>query len=333
MSKTEFYPEWIEKYHVDTLGLSECIERWDYLYQKQKGQIYLCRPWPGITVWANKVFMETLPCETAGMRYPFVKLNYCIRGRCEVLLENGKYIYLSAGMLSIDRNQVKGMFRYPTREYEGLEIVFNLAELEKSPLTILDELGVGAGRLQDFTESDCGSFISGVSAKWDMLAKSLTGSLETAEGRIEDYRFYSLELLYLLTAGHLKPVKKAYVTSGQRRIADEAEKCICRDLQMVYTVEQLALRAGVSPSSLKKYFAMIYGCPISEYTRRKRMEYACALLKDTDQSIADIAEQAGYSHQGKFGAAFKKCIGQSPLEYRRGNRIWKQETNTGGKRQ
>ena len=44
------------------------------------------------------------------------------------------------------------MFRYPTREYEGLEIVFNLAELEKSPLTILDELGVGAGRLQDFTE-------------------------------------------------------------------------------------------------------------------------------------------------------------------------------------
>lgn len=173
MSKTEFYHEWIEKYHVNTLGLSECIERWDYLYQKQKGQIYLCRPWPGITVWANKVFMETLPCETAGMRYPF---------------------------------------------------------------------------------------------------------------------------LYLLAAGHLKPVKKAYVTSGQKRIADETEKCICRNLQTAYTVEQLALQAGVSASSLKKYFAMVYGCPISEYIRRKRMEYACALLKDTDQSIADIAEQAGYAH-------------------------------------
>lgn len=42
----------------------------------------------------------------AGMRYPFVKLNYCIRGRCEVLLENGKYAYLSAGMLSIDSNHL-----------------------------------------------------------------------------------------------------------------------------------------------------------------------------------------------------------------------------------
>ncbi|WP_322204427.1 recombinase family protein [Acutalibacter intestini] len=76
-----------------------------------------------------------------------------------------------------------------------------------------------------------------------------------------------------------------------------------------------AVQAGVSPSSVKKYFAMIYGCPISEYIRRKRMEYACALLKDTDQSRADIAEQTGYAHQGKFGAAFKKCMGQSPLEY------------------
>lgn len=49
-----------------------------------------------------------------------------------MFLENGKYIYLSGGRLSIDSNQVKGMLRYPTREYEGLEIVLNLAELEKA---------------------------------------------------------------------------------------------------------------------------------------------------------------------------------------------------------
>lgn len=331
MDKMNLYPEWVEKYHVDTTELSDCIEQWDYLYRGQKGQIYLCRPWAGIMVWANKVFMEILPCETTKMRYPFVKLNYCIRGRCEVFLENGKYIYLSAGMLSIDSNQVKEMFRYPTREYEGLEIVLNLAELEKRPLTILNELGAGTGRLQEFTKCNRGSFISGVSAEWDMLARNLVGFLETAKGRMEDYRFYSLQLLYFLTIGHTRPVKKAYVTSGQKRIADEAEKCICRDLKTFYTVEQLAARAGVSPSSLKKYFAMVYGCPISEYIRGKRMEYACSLLRDTDQSIADIAEQTGYAHQGKFGAVFKKYTGQAPLEYRRKNRIWKQEINTGGK--
>lgn len=331
MNGTDFYPEWVENYHVDTRKLSACIEQWDYLYQKEKGWIYLCRPWPGIVVWANKVLMETLPCEAAEMTYPFIKLNYCIRGRCEVLLENGKYIYLSDGMLSIDSNQVKGMFRYPAREYEGLEIVLNLAELEQHPLTILDELGIGTDRFQEFIKHDRGSFISGVSAEWDTLARNLVGLLETAEGRMEDYRFYSLQLLYLLNAGHTKTVKKSYVTTGQRRIADEAAKWICQNLRTVTTVEQLAAQAGVSPSSLKKYFAMVYGCPISEYSRKKRMEYACLLLRDTDQGIADIAEQIGYVHQGKFGAAFKRYTGQAPLEYRRKNRIWKQETNTGGK--
>lgn len=333
MSETEFYPEWVEKYHVDTTKLSDCIERWDYLYQKQKGQIYLCRPWPGIAVWANKVFMETLPCGTSGMRYPFIKLNYCIRGRCEVFLENGKYIYLSDGMLSIDSNQVKEMFGYPTREYEGLEIVLNLAELEKRPLTILDELGAGTGRLREFTERCQGSFISGVSERWDTLARKLVELLGTAKGKAEDYRFYTLELLYLLNAGNTRTIKRAYVTSGQRRIADEAEKRICRNLRTAYTVEQLAKDAGISPSSLKKYFSMVYGCSISEYTRGKRMEYACALLRDTDRSVADISEQAGYAHQGKFGAVFKKHMGQTPIEYRRRNRVWKQGTNTGGKRE
>lgn len=204
MNEMEFYPEWVENYHVDTRELSACIEQRDYLYLKQKGQIYLCRPWTGIAVWANKVWMEALPCKATEMMYPFIKLNYCIRGRCEVLLENGKYIYLSDGMLSIDSNQVKGMFRYPTREYEGLEIVLNLAELEKCPLTILDELGVGIGQLQEFIKCDRGSFISGVSAEWDTLARNLMGLLETAKGRMEDYRFYSLQLLYLLNAGHTR---------------------------------------------------------------------------------------------------------------------------------
>lgn len=328
----DFYPAWVEKYHIDTRRLSECVEQMDYLYRKEKGHIYLCRPWHGVAVWANKVYMETLPCDSGAAEYSFVKLNYCTRGRCEVLLENGKYIYLSAGMLSIDCNRAKEVFRYPTREYEGLEMVFNLKELKAHPVPALEELGIGDIPFQELTARSQGSFISGVSAEWDMLARRLIDFLETAGGRIEDYRFYSLWLLYLLASGHTKPVKKAYVTSGQRRIVDETEKYIRQNLQTADTVEQLAARAGVSPSSLKKYFAMVYGCPVSEYIREKRMEYACELLRNTDQSIADIAGQTGYAHQGKFGAVFKKYTGQTPLEYRRQNRIWKQKINTvGGK--
>lgn len=326
-----FRPEWVEKYHANTAVLSDCVEQWDYLYREERGTIYLCRPWPGIAVWANKVFMSSLPCETAAADYPFVKLNYCISGRCEVLLETGKYVYLTAGMLSIDCNRPKEMFHYPTKQYEGLEIVLNLDELREHPVVILEELGIGTGRVDELVQHNHGSFIARVSAEWDAAAKSLINLLKTADGRLEDYRFYSLQLLYMLRSGHTFPMKSIYVTKGQRRIAAETANRINHNLQMDCTVEQLAVQAGVSSSSLKKYFSLIYDCPVAEYVRGRRMEQACLFLKETDMSVGEIAEKVGYAHQGKFGSVFKKYTGHTPLEYRRMYRIWNKEKEEGRK--
>ena len=47
------------------------------------------------------------------------------------------------------------------------------------------------------------------------------------------------------------------------------------------------------------------------------MERAAELLKDTDQSMAEIANGVGYESQSKFTAAFKEQFGQLPKEYRR----------------
>lgn len=328
--KPDFQPEWIEKYHVKTSVLSDCVEQHDYIYQTERGSIYLCRPWFGIAVWANEVFMGSLPCEATVTDYSYVKINYCISGRCEVLLENGKYVYLSAGMLSIDCNQPKEMFRYPTKQYEGLEIVLNLDELKEHPAVILDELGIGTDRARELAQYNEGSYIARVSSEWDAQAKSLVNLLKMAGGGIEDYRFFSLQLLYMLRSGHTFPVKSAYVTKGQRRIVTETERRINRSLQTDCTVERLAAEAGVSSSALKKYFRQIYGYPISEYVREKRMEQACGLLKGTDMSVGEVAERVGYSHQGKFGGVFKKYTGYTPLEYRRRYRIWNRGIEEGG---
>lgn len=322
--RMEFQPEWIEKYHVSTHTLSDCVVRQDYLYQEEKGSIWLCRPWPGIAVWVNETLMSSLPCETAATDFSFVKLNYCTLGRCEVLLENGKYVYLSEGMLSIDCNQPKEMFRYPTNQYKGLEIVWNLDELMVHPAWSLEELGIGTGRRTELMRHNQGSYIAGVSSEWDALARSLMHRLKAAESRIEDYRFLCLQLLYMLSSGHTRNMKKTYATKGQRRIVEEAKKRMDQSLPFSCTVEQLALQVGVSPSSLKKYFHLIYGCSISEYVRGKRIEKACGLLRDTDLSIGDVAERSGYAHQGKFGSVFKKHTGQTPLEYRRRNRMIKE---------
>ena len=41
------------------------------------------------------------------------------------------------------------------------------------------------------------------------------------------------------------------------------------------------------------------------------------LLRETDDSIAQIAKQVGYETQGKFTKAFKESVQRLPTEYRR----------------
>ena len=124
-----FQPEWVQKYRVATTRLSGCIERQDFVWQSEKGCLYLCCLWPGISIWMNEVHMHSLLLEMP-TEYPFFKMNYCTSGRCEALLANGRYAYLEEGDLSIDLNAPKECFQYPSGKYKGLEIVFDLEVLE-----------------------------------------------------------------------------------------------------------------------------------------------------------------------------------------------------------
>ena len=47
------------------------------------------------------------------------------------------------------------------------------------------------------------------------------------------------------------------------------------------------------------------------------MEQAAKMLKETDESIAEIARAVGYDSQSRFTAAFKTYFKVLPKEYRK----------------
>ncbi|MCM1424957.1 MAG: AraC family transcriptional regulator, partial [bacterium] len=142
--------------------------------------------------------------------------------------------------------------------------------------------------------------------------------LTAADWNLSDYRLHLLLLLYALTNGGTAPImERFYVTKGQKHIADEVERTITKDLSRHYTVTDLAVLYGVSPSALKKYFEAVYGLPVSFYLKRKRISLAKQRLSKTKDSVGAIAAACGYANQGKFGSVFRECTGMSPLEYRR----------------
>lgn len=78
----------------------------------------------------------------------------------------------------------------------------------------------------------------------------------------------------------------------------------------------LVSRAGFSPFHFHRVFRGMVGETMLELTRRVRMERAAWRLVHTDQSVAEIAFDAGYETHEAFTRAFRALYSWSPSGFR-----------------
>ena len=103
----------------------------------------------------------------------------------------------------------------------------------------------------------------------------------------------------------------------QVKIIREIHDDLAQHMDRRVTIEELAHRYPINPTTMKTVFKEVYGSSLAAHMKEHRMERAAALLRETDLSVAEIAGQVGYESQSKFTAAFKEQFGQLPKEYRR----------------
>ncbi len=87
-----------------------------------------------------------------------------------------------------------------------------------------------------------------------------------------------------------------------------------------WTVERLASAVAMSRSAFAARFTRLVGEPPLQYLARWRMTKAALLLSTGEQSIAQVAEQAGYANPVAFTKAFSRLQGVGPGAYRRAHR-------------
>jgi transcriptional regulator GlxA family with amidase domain len=83
-----------------------------------------------------------------------------------------------------------------------------------------------------------------------------------------------------------------------------------------WPVRRLARVSCVSEAHFARSFKEAFGVPPHRYLLTRRIERATALLRDTDQSITEIAFQTGWKSLGTFGRTFRDVTGESPGEFR-----------------
>jgi AraC-like DNA-binding protein len=85
-----------------------------------------------------------------------------------------------------------------------------------------------------------------------------------------------------------------------------------------WTVDSLAMKANLSRSAFAAKFNAWVGESPMKYLTRWRMQLAMNWLRAGTLSLDDIAERVGYGSAYAFGKTFKRVVGTSPGEYRKG---------------
>lgn len=101
------------------------------------------------------------------------------------------------------------------------------------------------------------------------------------------------------------------------KIVKEIHSVMTQNLATRYTIEELAKEYLMNASTLKDTFKAVYGMPIAAYMKQYRMNEAITLLRETNDSMAEIAAAVGYESQSKFTAAFKNVVGVLPTTFRK----------------
>jgi AraC-like DNA-binding protein len=87
------------------------------------------------------------------------------------------------------------------------------------------------------------------------------------------------------------------------------------------TLRELADLEHYHPSYYSEWFQRRFGRSPLAYLRELRLEKAKSLLRETDYTIIQIAQQVGYQHHATLTRIFQEEVGLLPSEYRAKNRI------------
>lgn len=92
---------------------------------------------------------------------------------------------------------------------------------------------------------------------------------------------------------------RTHALSGRTRLTDTAAAC------------------GISAEHLSRIFHQSTGLSYNEYVTRFRLEHATDLLRNTAQSITEIAHESGFQSLSQFHRSFRAVFRQSPRAYRK----------------
>lgn len=99
-------------------------------------------------------------------------------------------------------------------------------------------------------------------------------------------------------------------------VIDEIDRCIKAHAEEDVSLGHISNLLGYSEYYVSRRFREISGMQFRDYLRSRKLAFALKRVRDTDESLLDIALDYGFSSHEAFTRAFHDMYGVSPSEYR-----------------
>ena len=100
----------------------------------------------------------------------------------------------------------------------------------------------------------------------------------------------------------------------QKRLVEYIAKRLDKKISLI----DLASVAKLSPYHFARAFRQSFGEPPHRYVMSRRMERAKTLLENPAAAVTEIAIAVGFADPSSFASAFRRSVGTTPTNYRRG---------------
>ncbi|MGG4340744.1 helix-turn-helix domain-containing protein [Paenibacillus lautus] len=135
-------------------------------------------------------------------------------------------------------------------------------------------------------------------------------------------RHRTVELLLLASRSrHLGTVRSADTEPILHPKTQAVVRYLNDNYQKSLSLPEVAEAFRISPHYLSRLFKQTTGFTFSDYLNLLRVKEAQRLLRESDDSITDIAWRSGFSNFSHFGKMFKRTVNASPRQYRKQYRM------------
>ena len=146
------------------------------------------------------------------------------------------------------------------------------------------------------------------------LEKEIKQIIEIAKSTINDH---TSELISIINVIFLKMYRHEKSADQLSKLAIQMKEFLNAQVTERFNIDDLCKQISRSESQTIRIFKNFFGTTPYQYVLSKKIGLAKKLLENTNLSIKEISQKLCFSNEYNFSIAFKKKVGDSPIDYKK----------------